>query len=326
MHTSWPSHDMRRPHPAPITPADAPAQPPVGAVVLFDGTSLDGWVGLDGNPAQWHVHDGVLEVAPRTGDIQTVQHFGDVQVHIEWTVPVPVKGDGQGRGNSGVFLMGLYEVQVLDSYENPTYADGFAGSIYGQHPPAFNAMRQPGEWQAYDIVFRRPRFDAAGTLLTPARMTIMHNGVCIQNNVELVGLTNWMCPTPYTAHANKLPLRLQDHGDPVRFRNIWVLELPDPAEQVVPPLPALRSDVSDAELQPYVGRYCMGGFCTTITLEAQALWLHLGDRALQLDLQEDGRFRVRGGDVTLTFEGDGTPSRVTVAIGGGQMRFERQAE
>jgi hypothetical protein len=328
MFEPWPSHDMSRPRPSPIAPADSPGRPPAGALVLFDGSSLAEWTALDGSPARWEVRDGYFEVAPRTGDIQTSQQFGDVQLHIEWAAPVPVSGNSQGRGNSGVFMMGTYEIQVLDSYDNPSYADGYAGAVYGQHPPIFNATRRPGEWQLYDVVFRRPRFDAAGALLAPARLTLFHNGVCVQNNVELRGPTGWMSPLPYTPHADWLPLRLQDHGNPVRFRNIWALELPDPAEQPRPPAPPLRADVDVAELQPYVGRYCRGAFCTAITLDAGALWLTMGGRALRLDLQQDGRFRVRGGDVVLDFAGAaGTPPEaVTVHIGGDQIHFERQAE
>ncbi len=319
---------MSRPRPASITPAASPGQPPAGALVLFDGTSLEEWTALDGSPARWEVRDGYMEVAPRTGDIQTVRQFGDVQLHIEWASPVPATGASQGRGNSGVFLMGLYEIQVLDSYDNPTYADGYAGAVYGQHPPIFNATRQPGEWQTYDVVFRRPRFDASGALLSPARITLFHNGVCVQNNVELVGPTGWLSPLPYTPHADKLPLRLQDHGNPVRFRNIWALELPDPTEVPPPPLPPLRTDVDPAELQPYVGRYCRDRFCVSLTLDAGALWLNIAGRTLPLDLQQDGRFRVRGGDVLVVFEGaaGGAPSAATVHIGGDEIRFERQAE
>lgn len=322
MQEFWPSHDMDRPRPASITPADAPAQPPAGAVVLFDGSSLEGWTSLDGSPARWVVGDGYFEVAPRTGDIQTTQQFGDQQLHIEWAAPTEVIGSSQGRGNSGVFLMGTYEIQVLDSYDNVTYADGYAGALYGQHPPIFNAMRKPGEWQVYDIAFRRPRFAADGALLSPARVTIFHNGICIQNNVELRGPTSWMAPMDYTPHADKLPLRLQDHGNPVRFRNIWVLELSDPSEVALAAKPALRSNVDPSELQAYAGRYCRGGFCSNITLDAGALWLNIMGRALQLDPLEDGRFRVRGGAATLAFE----EAAVTVHIGGDQIVFERQAE
>jgi hypothetical protein len=328
MHEFWPSHDMRRPHPAAMTPAGSPAQPPAGAVVLFDGSGLEGWASLDGSPAPWVVRDGYIEVAPRTGDIQTTRGFGDVQLHIEWAAPTPVRGDSQGRGNSGVFMMGLYEIQVLDSYQNPTYADGHAASVYGQHPAIFNATTEPGTWQTYDIIFRRPRFAADGALLTPARLTILHNGICVQNNVELRGPTGWMAPLPYTPHADQLPLRLQDHGDPVRFRNIWALELPDPAEQAPPPRPPLRTDVPESELQPFVGRYCRGGFCAEITRDNGALSLNIAGRTLALDLQQDGRFRLRDGDVTLAFEGESgaPPAAVTVHIGGSEIRFERQAE
>jgi hypothetical protein len=153
--------------------------------------------------------------------------FGDVQLHIEWATPSPARGSGQARGNSGVFLMGRYEVQVLDSYQNRTYPDGQAAAIYGQYPPLVNASRPPGEWQTYDIVFRRPRFDANGALVSPARMTVFHNGVLVQDDVELTGPSGHQSRPPYERHADRLPIRLQDHGDPVRFRYIWVRELPE---------------------------------------------------------------------------------------------------
>jgi hypothetical protein len=322
----WPSHDMSRPRPATIAPASSPAQPPAGAAVLFDGSSLEGWASLDGSPARWVVVDGCVEVTARTGDIQTTRGFGDVQLHIEWAAPAEVAGASQGRGNSGVFMMGLYEIQVLDSYDNPTYADGYAGSVYGQHPPIFSAMRAPGEWQVYDVVFRRPRFAADGALLAPARLTLFHNGVCVQNNVELRGPTGWMCPMEYAPHADRLPLRLQDHGNPVRFRNIWALELPDPSETPVRELPPLRTDVDLAELQPLAGRYCRGGFCAGIAVGDSGPTLKIGGRELPLDVQQDGRLRVRGGDVTLVFDAGDPPPALTVHIGGDQIRFERQAE
>jgi hypothetical protein len=169
--------------------------------------------------------DGALEVAPGTGGIETVREFGDVQVHVEWMAPNPPHGEGQDRGNSGVFLMRQYEVQVLDSYHNETYADGQAGSVFGQYPPLVNPIRPPGEWQSYDIVFRRPRFDAAGKVTRPARMTVLFNGMLVQDAVELVGPTSNAERIPYVAHADRLPLSLQDHGHRVRVRNIWVREL-----------------------------------------------------------------------------------------------------
>ena len=159
---------------------------------------------------------------PGTGAIQTTEGFGDVQLHVEWSAPTEIEGDSQGRGNSGVFLMKLYEVQVLDSYQNESYADGQAASIYGQYPPLANAMRAPGEWNAYDIFFRRPRFSDAGALEEPARLTVVHNGILVQNNEELWGGTNWIQAAPYSSHPDAMPIMLQDHGNPVRFRNIWV--------------------------------------------------------------------------------------------------------
>ena len=223
----WPQHSLDRPRPPVVDPGPAgpPARPPSDAIVLFDGTTLSEWRAEDGAPAKWIVRDGYVEVKPGTGTMVTARGFGDVQLHIEWATPATVTGQGQDRGNSGVFLMGIYELQVLDSYQNDTYPDGQAGAIYGQNPPLVNAVRGPGQWQSYDIIFRRPRFKADGTLERPARMTVLLNGVLIQDNFELVGPTANRSQPPYRAHADKLPLRLQDHGNPTRFRNIWVREL-----------------------------------------------------------------------------------------------------
>jgi prepilin-type processing-associated H-X9-DG protein len=227
--TKWPQQSMDRPQPNVVVPAPyvAPAPPPSDAVVLFDGRSLDQWKsgGTSAGPAKWTVASGYVEVAPKTGSIVTKQTFGDVQLHIEFRTPTPPKGAGQERGNSGVFLMGLYEVQVLDSYRNITYADGHAGAIYGQFPPLVNASRPPGQWQTYDIVFHRPRFDAQGKVLAPARMTVVHNGVLVQDNVELSGPTADKRRPPYAKHPDALPLALQDHGDLVAFKNIWIRRL-----------------------------------------------------------------------------------------------------
>ena len=203
-------------------------RPPASdAVVLFDGTSLDGWESAvsKGQPARWKVTNGYMEVVAGTGNIATKRGFGDVQLHLEYMAPLPVESEGQGRGNSGVFLMSIYEVQVLDSYQNPTYADGLAAAIYGQYPPLVNACRPPGEWQSYDILFHRPRFGASGSVSRKARMTILHNGILVQDDAELTGPTAHKQRPPYTAHADALPLMLQDHGNPVRFRNIWLREI-----------------------------------------------------------------------------------------------------
>ena len=223
----WPIHSLDRPRPPVVQPGPErpPVPPPSDAVVLFDGSSLNEWRGQDSGPAKWIVRDSYVEVTPGTGTLVSARAFGDVQLHIEWRMPTPPKCDGQDRGNSGVFLMGMYEVQVLDSYQNDTYPDGQAGAIYGQNPPLVNACRPPGAWQTYDIVFRRPRFNQDGSLQRPARITVIHNGVLVQDAFELSGPTAHRARPPYSAHADKLPLRLQDHGNPTRFRNIWVREL-----------------------------------------------------------------------------------------------------
>jgi len=223
----WAIHDLNRPM-SPVVdpgPAGPPVPAPADAVILFDGKDLSQWEDGKGGPAGWKVENGYAEVVAKTGSIRTKKGFGDCQLHIEWAAPVEVKGEGQERGNSGVFLMDMYEVQVLDSYNNATYADGQAAAIYGQYPPLVNACRKPGEWQAYDIIFHRPRFDAAGKLLQPARMTVLHNGVLVHDSVELTGPTAHKARPPYKPHADRLPLSLQDHGNPVRYRNIWLREL-----------------------------------------------------------------------------------------------------
>lgn len=223
----WPQHTMNRPQPPVVDPGPSPAPVPApsDAIVLFDGHDLSKWRGSDGGPARWTVRDGYFEVAPGTGGISTAQGFGDCQLHVEWATPTPATGEGQERGNSGVFLMGRYEVQVLDSYHNVTYPDGQAAAVFGQYPPLVNASRPPGEWQSFDIIFHRPRFDAHGTLLQPARMTILHNGVLVQDNVVLTGPTAYQHRPPYSAHPDTLPIMLQDHSYRVRFRNIWIRKL-----------------------------------------------------------------------------------------------------
>lgn len=203
---------------------------PSDAQVLFDGKNLDQWQSAETGPAKWRLVDGAMEVVPKTGDIKTKESFCDVQLHVEWMTPTKITGDdgklleSQGRNNSGVFLQERYEVQVLDSYENKTYSNGQAGSIYKQSIPAVNASRKPGEWQTYDIIFNAPKFDTDKKLVKPGYVTVLHNGVLVQNHFEIQGATAWIGKPVYDAHGCA-PIRLQDHGNPVRFRNIWVRKI-----------------------------------------------------------------------------------------------------
>lgn len=213
-------HDGTRPQPPSV---HFVGQPPVpsDAVVLFDGSSLAGWISKkDGSPAGWKVDHGVLCVEPGTGDIQTREEFGSAQLHLEFASPTAVTGKGQGRGNSGIFLMGLYEIQVLDNYDNPTYADGTVGAIYGQYPPLANPILPPGQWNCFDILWQAPVF-VGRELMEPAMVTVLLNGVVQQHAQVLQGPTKHKELADYTPHPSKGPLALQDHGDRVRFRNIW---------------------------------------------------------------------------------------------------------
>lgn len=201
-----------------VKPGTTNADPPADAIVLFDGKDLSKWDGAD----RWKVVDGVAVVGK--GQITSKEKFGDCQVHIEWSAPTPATGSGQGRGNSGLFLMGMYELQILDSFDNPTYFDGQAGAIYKQTPPAANATRPPGEWNTYDVIWTAPRFGDDGKLVSPAYITALHNGVLILNHFELKGDTPFNRPPKYSAHPPKGPISIQDHGNPMKFRNIWVRE------------------------------------------------------------------------------------------------------
>jgi len=204
--------------------------PPSDAIVLFDGTSLNQWQGAEGGEAKWAVNKGAFTVVPKTGDIKTKESFCDAQVHVEWMTPSKVTGDdgkeltSQARNNSGIFLQEQYEVQVLDSYKSTTYSNGQAGAIYKQHIPLVNPTRAPGVWQTYDIIFTAPKFSDDKKLAAPGRVTVLLNGVLVQNNVEIQGATAWIGKPVYTAHGCA-PLRLQDHGNPVSFRNIWIRKL-----------------------------------------------------------------------------------------------------
>jgi len=242
--SQWRVHDVKRPRPRTINPGtsgtrDKPGTPPSDAVVLFDGTDLSHWQtvgrGKDKGkilPAAWKVENGHMEAVPKSGSIFSKETFGDCQIHLEWAAPVPAVGAGQGRGNSGVLIMNRYEIQVLDSYESATYADGQAAAIYGQWPPLVNACRPPGQWQTFDIIFEAPRFED-GKVIKPAFVTVLHNGVLMHHRKELLGPARHRQVAAYAPHEAEGPLQLQEHGNPIRYRNIWVRRLTgydEPAE------------------------------------------------------------------------------------------------
>ncbi len=222
----WHVHDPNRPQPAVVAPGtfSTPVKAPSDAIVLFDGKDLSRWRTAEGKPAPWNIQDGVIVCNPKSGDIFTKEEFGDIQLHLEFATPTPPKGESQERGNSGVFFFGKYELQVLDSYQNRTYADGSCASIYGQYPPLVNASRPPGEWQTYDVVFITPRFKD-GKLESPAYITVFHNGVLVQNHSEILGASGHKILAKYAPHGPKGPIKLQDHGNTTRYRNIWVRSL-----------------------------------------------------------------------------------------------------
>lgn len=225
----WAVHDPKRPQPTVVTPGTTSCGTTAGtapsdAIDLFNGSSLDAWRSGNG-PAKWIVKDGILTINPRSGDIQTVANFEDVQFHIEWMIPADRATNGQGGGNSGVYFMSQYEIQILNAFKNTTYADGTAASFYGQHPPLVNPCRPKGEWNVYDIVFHAPRWDGDGNLTAPARATVLFNGVLVHDNRDFWGTTSHARRATYGTPHGPGPIRIQDHGDPLRFRNIWVRRL-----------------------------------------------------------------------------------------------------
>lgn len=215
--------EVWEPEPAIVTPGTA-GSPPSDAIVLFDGKDLSQWIGTDGKAPRWKVEDGAMTVVKGAGDIRTRQTFGNIQLHIEWRAPAVIEGEGQDRGNSGIFFQERYELQVLDSYNNRTYSNGQAGAIYKQSIPLVNASRKPGEWQTFDVVYMAPVFNDDGTLRTPATITVFHNGVLIQNHTRIQGTTEFIGSPKIVPHG-KGSIKLQDHGNPVSYRNIWVREL-----------------------------------------------------------------------------------------------------
>lgn len=264
----WRVHDMKRPQPPIIDPGtsstqEAAGKAPSDAIILFDGNDLSKWERARGGPVKWLVKDGYAEVIPGTGDIRTLKSFGDCQLHLEWRVTEQLLGDGHDSGNSGVILMSKYEIQVFDSYRTKLYADGAAGAIYGEFPPDVDACIAPGKWQTYDIIFHPPHFDSNGSLIKPALITILFNGVLVQDNTEILGPTRWMSESPYEAHPDKLPLTLQDHNNPVRFRNIWIRPLPQGPQDLGPEIPK-GITLSDVVLEHYAGSYGKG---MSVTIE-----------------------------------------------------------
>jgi hypothetical protein len=217
--------EVWNPVPAKITPGKTAADAPSDAIVLYNGKDGAAWQMTNGKDFNWKTDSGFMQVKPGAGNIQTKQGFGSCQLHIEWRTPYVVKGEGQGRGNSGIFLMSRYELQILDNYNNKTYSNGQAASIYKQRMPLVNACRPPGEWQTYDIIFTAPQFNADSSLKSAAKITVFHNGVLVQNNTEIWGGTEYIGTPEYKMHESKLPIILQDHGDLVSFRNIWIREL-----------------------------------------------------------------------------------------------------
>ncbi len=215
--------ELWKPVPSKVDPGEMTG-PPSDAIVLFNGSDLSNWEATKGGDAPWKIEDDAMTVVPKSGAIKTKDEFGSMQLHIEWRTPAEVKGSGQGRGNSGIFFMGKYELQVLDSYENETYHNGQASSIYKQHIPLVNASRKPGAWQTYDVIFTAPVFGETGRVLHPAYITVLHNGVLVQNHVAIWGPTQFRGLPSYSKHG-KGPIILQDHNNPVSFRNIWLREL-----------------------------------------------------------------------------------------------------
>ena len=327
--TGWKAHDLERKRPTVVTPGQSnlPVAPPSDALVLFNGMNLDEWRSENNSPAKWVIKDSVMESVPGSGYIFTAKSFGDVQLHVEWAAPAKVEGNGQGRGNSGVFLQGLFEVQVLDSFENNTYADGQAGSVYGQYPPLVNVCRKPGEWQAYDIVYRRPSFQEDGTLLQAAKLTVFHNGVLIQDNVRPLGPTSWLQHHPYSRVDEKRPLSFQDHGNPVQYRNIWLRELPPEAiVQPETPYDPVVINLPAEQHAKVVGKYVRdaGGIWEILSKDGK-LYLSLSGVPLEMvphSLEEFG-LKYTAGKLTLTYDAAGNASALSFFMGGDTMLASR---
>jgi hypothetical protein len=327
--TGWKQHDWERTRPAIVSPgaSNLPLAPPSDAIVLFDGTSLAKWRAADGGPAKWIIKEEVMESVPGSGYIFTVDAFGDVQLHVEWASPAKVEGKSQGRGNSGVFLQGLFEVQVLDSFDNVTYADGQAGAIYGQYPPLVNASRKPGEWQSYDIIFRRPHYEEDGKLKQPARMTVLHNGVLVQDSVRPLGPTSWLQHHPYQKSNEKLPLSFQDHGNPVRYRNVWLRELPpESIPQPSTPYDPTIVKWTKEEKDKIVGKYTRpGGGVWEISTNDDKLFFNVTATPLLMIPHSKSEFGLKytAGTIKIQYDSEGVPTDLTYQMGGDTTKGTR---
>ncbi len=313
--TGWKAHDADRPQPNVVTPADKPGGAPSDAVVLFDGTDMSKWRSKDGNDAKWKIVDGAMESVPRSGFVFSREEFGDCQLHVEFASPKKVKGSGQGRGNSGVFLMGEFEVQVLDSFNNRTYPDGSAGAVYGQYPPLVNASRGPGQWQTYDIIFRRPRFDAEGKVSKNAQLTVLHNGILVQNAVLALGPTGWIQHKTYDSIKGKTkgPISLQDHGNPVRYRNIWVRPLVEERQLPATPYDPVKIDLDQEVAAKLVGKY---GAHKVEQKNKKLFLLFHGHSPLEMiphSAAEYG-FKKSAGQVTFTMDDQGNPTGIELKL------------
>ena len=325
---NWLGHDRERPAPPVVTPGsfssqDQAGQPPSDATVLFDGRDISPWGALDGTPTKWIAKDGAMECVPGSGYVRSLQAFGDCQLHVEWAAPVPPQGTSQGRGNSGVFFgFDRYEIQVLDSYQNTTYADGSAASVYGQYPPLVNASQPPGKWQVYDIVWTAPRFEADGQLVSKARATVFHNGVLVQNNVEFTGPTGWVGRAAYKAHPEQSPIAFQDHGNPVRYRNVWVRELGNPRHK--------EFMLPEALLDSYAGNYGAGQPPKVMIhrLPDGLLVLTLAGVDTVMHAESRTKFFALTTDVQCEFDVTGPTESVAVTVGedvSHAMKLERVA-
>ncbi len=300
----WKAHDKNRPQPKIVTPNATAHNAPSDAILLLGGDKLTGWSSIDGQPSKWKYSNGVLESVKKAGAIYTVEKFGDCQLHVEFATPITPRGKGQGRGNSGVFFFDSdYEIQVLDNFENPTYADGTIGALYGQHPPLVNACRAPGQWQTYDIVFRRPRFEDDGTLKTPARITALLNGVLVQDASDLFGPTLWLQAGEYKKKSDEGRISLQDHGNPVRYRNIWVRRLAESP----PKTPAVRPQISltQSQRKNYVGTF---GPVKIKEVDGELIFSRYRDRNFRLQIHSltEMSFEKTAGKITFELDEQGT--------------------